>query len=124
MAPPLHPLLDTAGIFIAASAANASGLDGSGVSVGIAAFALSTLFAVFAAAGFVVGLAAAPAFVLSETLLQEGTEPRQRGRVFSARDFLMRLVFVLGGRQSGHSSLLVTRKKLPPLRHSCAIPIP
>jgi hypothetical protein len=39
--------------------------------------------------------------VLSETLLQEGTEPRQRGRVFSARDFLMRLVFVLGGTTAG-----------------------
>jgi DHA3 family macrolide efflux protein-like MFS transporter len=71
------------------------------VSVGMAAFALSSLFAVFAVAGFVVGLAAAPAFVLSETLLQEGTEPRQRGRVFSARDFLMRLVFVLGGTTAG-----------------------
>jgi hypothetical protein len=41
-----------------------------------------------------VGIAIAPAFVLSETLLQEGAEPRQRGRVFSARDFLMRLLFL------------------------------
>jgi predicted MFS family arabinose efflux permease len=71
------------------------------VSVGIAAFALSSRFAVFAVAGFLVGLAAAPAFVLSETLLQEGTAPRQRGRVFSARDFLMRGVFVLGGTTAG-----------------------
>jgi predicted MFS family arabinose efflux permease len=57
-------------------------------------FAVSTRFAVFAASGFLVGLFAAPAFVLTETLLQEGTEPRQRGRVFSARDFLMRLTFL------------------------------
>ena len=63
--------------------------------VGLAAFAASTRFAVFAAAGFVVGIAIAPAFVLSETLLQEGAEPRQRGRVFSARDFLMRLLFLV-----------------------------
>ena len=34
--------------------------------------------------------------MLSETLIQEGTETRQRGRVFSARDFLMRLVFLIG----------------------------
>jgi hypothetical protein len=34
--------------------------------------------------------------MLCETLLQEGTEPHQRGRVFSARDFLMRLVFLVG----------------------------
>lgn len=64
------------------------------VGAGLVVFAVSTRFAVFAIAGFLIGLSAAPAFVLSETLLQEGTEPRQRGRVFSARDFLMRLVFL------------------------------
>lgn len=71
------------------------------VSVGLAAFALSSLFAVFAGAAFLIGVAAAPTYVLSETLLQEGTEPRQRGRVFSARDFVMRLVFVVGGTAAG-----------------------
>ena len=63
--------------------------------LGLVAFAVSTRFAVFVMAGFLVGLFVAPAFVLSETLLQEGAEPRQRGRVFSARDFLMRLLFLL-----------------------------
>ena len=63
---------------------------------GLVAFALSTRFAVFAGASFFIGLAAAPAFMLTETLLQEGTAPGQRGRVFSARDFLMRLVFLIG----------------------------
>jgi len=71
------------------------------VGAGLATFAMSTRYVVFAVAGLVIGLAAAPAFVLSETLLQEGTEPRQRGRVFSARDFLMRLVFLLGGTTAG-----------------------
>ncbi|TMQ49991.1 MAG: MFS transporter [Candidatus Eisenbacteria bacterium] len=61
----------------------------------LAAFAASTRFAVFVASSFLVGAFVAPAFVLSETLLQEGAEPRQRGRVFSARDFLMRLLFLL-----------------------------
>jgi MFS family permease len=65
------------------------------VAVGLAAFAVSSRFAVFASAGFLVGLAAAPAFVLSETLIQEGTELHQRGRVFSMRDFLMRLLFLI-----------------------------
>ncbi len=63
---------------------------------GIVAFAVSTRFAVFAGAAFFIGLAAAPAFMLTETLLQEGTASGQRGRVFSARDFLMRLVFLIG----------------------------
>ncbi len=63
---------------------------------GLVAFAVSTRYAVFAGAGLVVGLGAAPAFVLPETMLQQATEPRQRGRVFSTRDFLMRLM-LLGG---------------------------
>jgi MFS family permease len=59
----------------------------------IVAFAVSTRFAVFAISGFLVGLCIAPAFVLTETLLQEGTDLRTRGRVFSLRDFGMRLGF-------------------------------
>ena len=62
--------------------------------VGLVAFGVSTRFAVFAVGAFMIGLGAAPVFVLSETLLQLGTEPRQRGRVFSARDFLMRLLLL------------------------------
>ena len=75
------------------------GLVLSGVS--LAAFAVSTRFAVFAGAAFVTGIGAAPAFTLAETLLQECTETRQRGRVFSARDFLMRLVFLIGVSAAG-----------------------
>lgn len=71
------------------------------VGAGLAAFALSHRFAVFAIAAFVIGVAAAPTYVLSETLLQEGTAPRERGRVFSARDFVMRSVFVVGGTAAG-----------------------
>ena len=71
------------------------------VSAGLATFALSGRYLVFSGAALLIGLAAAPAFTLSETLLQEGTEARQRGRVFSARDFLMRLVFLLGGTAAG-----------------------
>jgi MFS family permease len=56
----------------------------------LVAIAVSTRFAVFAIAAFLIGLCAAPAFVLTETLLQEGTEISQRGRVFSLRDFTMR----------------------------------
>ena len=48
------------------------------------AFAVSSRFAVFAISAFVTGIGAAPAFTLTETLLQESTEIRQRGRVCSA----------------------------------------
>lgn len=61
----------------------------------LAAFAVSSRFAVFAGASFLVGVFVAPAFVLSETLIQEGTELQQRGRIFSTRDFLMRLLFLV-----------------------------
>lgn len=61
----------------------------------LVAFALSSRFAVFAGAAFLVGLFIAPSFVLTETLMQEGAAPHQRGRVFSTRDFLMRLTFLI-----------------------------
>lgn len=63
----------------------------------LVAFAVSTRFAVFAIAAFLVGAFIAPAFVLCETLLQEGVELAHRGRVFSARDFLMRLALLVSG---------------------------
>jgi MFS family permease len=75
--------------------------------IGIGVFALSTRFAVFAAAAFAIGIAAAPAFMLTETLLQEATEARTRGRVFSARDFLMRLVFLVGVTVAGWATRTV-----------------
>jgi hypothetical protein len=56
----------------------------------LVAIALTTKFAVFAGAALMIGFCAAPAFVLTETLLQEGTELSLRGRVFSLRDFAMR----------------------------------
>jgi predicted MFS family arabinose efflux permease len=59
------------------------------------AFAVSSRFAVYAISAFVVGFGIAPVFVLSETLLQLGTDLARRGRIFSARDFVMRLVFML-----------------------------
>ena len=64
-----------------------------GFLVGIA---VSSRFAVYAIAAFFVGFCIAPVFVLSETLLQLGTDLTRRGRIFSARDFVMRLVFMIG----------------------------
>jgi predicted MFS family arabinose efflux permease len=71
------------------------------VGISLVVFALSSRFAVFVGSAFIVGLAAAPSFMLCETLLQQGTEPKHRGRVFSARDFLMRLVFLFGVTAAG-----------------------
>jgi MFS family permease len=61
----------------------------------LALFATSRLFAVFVGSALLLGLFAAPALVLTETVLQEGTDLTHRARVFSLRDFLMRLTLLV-----------------------------
>jgi len=61
----------------------------------LAVFAMSRLFAVFVGAAVLLGLFAAPALVLTETALQEGTDLAHRARVFSLRDFAMRLTLLV-----------------------------
>ena len=68
--------------------------------------AVSRRYAVFAGASFLVGACIAPAFVLTEMLLQEGTDVRQRGRVFSLRDFVMRSLLLVS---MGLATLLTPR---------------
>jgi hypothetical protein len=63
--------------------------------ISIVPFAASSLFAVFLVAAFFAGVCIAPVLVLSETVLQEGTQLEHRARVFSARDFLMRLTLLV-----------------------------
>jgi MFS family permease len=63
--------------------------------VWLVCLAVSTRYAVYAIAAFLVGACVAPAFVLTETLVQEGTDLSQRGRVFSLRDFTMRALLLL-----------------------------
>jgi MFS family permease len=63
--------------------------------VWIVVVAVSRRYAVFAIASFLIGACIAPAFVLTETLVQEGTDLHQRGRVFSLRDFAMRLLLLV-----------------------------
>ena len=63
--------------------------------VWLVCMAVSRRYAVFTIASFLIGACIAPAFVLTETLVQEGTDLHQRGRVFSLRDFAMRLLLLL-----------------------------
>jgi len=49
---------------------------------------------------------------------------RLPGRAVDASSASASLMFEPGDFQSGHSSLLVIRKKLPPFRHSSAMPMP
>lgn len=59
-------------------------------SVAVLLFAATKLFAVFVLAAVLLGLFAAPALILTETVLQQATSPGQRARLFSAKDFVMR----------------------------------
>jgi MFS family permease len=63
--------------------------------VWLVCMAVSQRYAVFIIASFLIGACIAPAFVLTETLVQEGTDLHQRGRVFSLRDFAMRLLLLM-----------------------------
>jgi len=63
--------------------------------VWLVCLAVSRRYAVFAIASFLIGACVAPTFVLTETLVQEGTDVHQRGRVFSLRDFAMRLLLLV-----------------------------
>ena len=63
--------------------------------IGLLLFAATTRFEMFVAAAFLMGVAAAPALMVTETLLQESTEPGLRGRVFGTRDFIMRSVLLV-----------------------------
>jgi MFS family permease len=66
-----------------------------GAGAGLFGFAAAGSLATMAAAGFVVGVFAAPVLFLAETALQEAVPAGARGRVFAARDVLARGAFLL-----------------------------
>jgi MFS family permease len=91
--------LNTAGRGLPRARVLAAGLVLAGA--GLLLFSATTRFALFAVAAFVMGVAAAPALMVTETLLQESTEPGLRGRVFATRDFIMRSVLLLAVSAAG-----------------------
>ncbi len=62
---------------------------------GIAGLGATSLYTVFVAAAFALGLATAPILLVVETALQQCTAAGARGRVFAARDFAMRLTLLV-----------------------------
>jgi MFS family permease len=60
----------------------------------IAVFGSASQLVWFLVAGLLLGLFAAPALILTETGLQQYAPPGQRARVFSGKDFLMRLTLL------------------------------
>jgi DHA3 family macrolide efflux protein-like MFS transporter len=60
----------------------------------IVLFATTQLFAIFLVAAFLIGLFAAPALILTETTLQVAGDAGERARIFSAKDFIVRLTLL------------------------------
>jgi MFS family permease len=61
----------------------------------VALFAATPYFAVFSVAAFLIGLCAAPSMILTETALQVAADAGQRARIFSAKDFIVRLALLV-----------------------------
>ena len=61
---------------------------------GLVLFAATSRLELYLVAAFVMGLAAIPALMVTETMLQEAAGSEVRGRVFATRDFVMRLVLL------------------------------
>lgn len=61
---------------------------------GLMLFAATSRLEFYLVAAFVMGLAAIPALMVTETMLQEAAGAEVRGRVFATRDFVMRLVLL------------------------------
>jgi len=64
-------------------------------SIAVLLFAATKLFVVFALAAVLLGLFAAPALILTETVLQQASGAGQRARLFSAKDFVMRATLLV-----------------------------
>ena len=62
---------------------------------GLLLFAVSRRLPVMMAAAFLIGLAVSPILLLGETMLQQGSTPGMRGRVFASRDFFVRAVLLV-----------------------------
>lgn len=62
--------------------------------VAVLLFAATPYFAAFVVAAALIGLFAAPSLILTDTVLQQATALNLRARVFSAKDFIVRLTLL------------------------------
>lgn len=82
------------------------------VSIGLFAFPFINTFYQFVFIAFLIGLAASPIFIGQDTLIHHYADEEVRGRIFSFRDWLLNLTFVIGALLVGSLATFITRKYL------------
>lgn len=82
------------------------------ISICLFAFPFIDSFYQFVLIAFIVGIAASPIFIGQDTLIHQYADEEVRGRIFSFRDWLLNLTFVVGALLVGSLATFINRKYL------------
>jgi len=82
------------------------------ISSGLFSFPFLRSFYHFILVALIVGIAASPIFIGQDTLIHHYADEEIRGRIFSFRDWLLNLTFVIGAMIIGSLSTLISKKNL------------
>ncbi|MCX7994709.1 MAG: MFS transporter [candidate division WOR-3 bacterium] len=82
------------------------------IGFGLFSFPLISKFYQFVITALVVGIAASPIFIGQDTLIHQYADEEMRGKIFSFRDWLLNLTFVIGAMLVGSLSSFLTKKYL------------
>ncbi len=82
------------------------------IGIGLTAFPFIDKFYQFIIVAFIIGLAASPIFIGQDTLIHHYADEELRGRIFSFRDWLLNLTFVIGALLVGSLAAFVARDYL------------
>jgi MFS family permease len=82
------------------------------VGIGLFAFPFINQFYQFIIIALIVGIAASPIFIGQDTLIHHYADEEIRGRIFSFRDWLLNLTFVIGALVVGSMAAFIVKKYL------------
>lgn len=82
------------------------------ISVGLFTFPFINAFYQFVLIALIVGTAASPIFIGQDTLIHQYADEEVRGRIFSFRDWLLNLTFVIGALLVGSLATFISKKYL------------
>lgn len=82
------------------------------ISAGLLVFPFINQFYQFIIIALIVGIAASPIFIGQDTLIHHYADEEVRGRIFSFRDWLLNLTFVIGALLVGSLSTIFAKKYL------------
>ncbi|MGQ9465215.1 MAG: MFS transporter [bacterium] len=82
------------------------------ISICLSAFPFINSFYQFVLIAFIIGIAASPIFIGQDTLIHQYADEEVRGRIFSFRDWLLNLTFLIGALLVGSLTTFISRKYL------------